>query len=132
VLSEESRAHPAYRARLLDADETVLTELFGMGWAAPHRVVGNAATRRWLARGPRGPSLVRAANRLLAPVLRRLPEVDPLRFQRAALPFFAPNPPTDDRPAGLVEVAALYAGETVARLHDVRPAGPLTRELAAA
>jgi len=46
LLSDESRAHPEYRRRLLDADETILTELFGLGWPAPHRVVPNAATER--------------------------------------------------------------------------------------
>jgi NAD(P)H-dependent flavin oxidoreductase YrpB (nitropropane dioxygenase family) len=46
LLSEESRAHPEYKRRLLDADETILTELFGLGWPAPHRVVPNAATER--------------------------------------------------------------------------------------
>src|SRR4051794_25233661 len=29
LLSDESRAHPEYRRRLLDAEETILTELFG-------------------------------------------------------------------------------------------------------
>jgi len=46
LLSAESRAHPAYKRRLLDAHETILTELFGLGWPAPHRVVPNAATER--------------------------------------------------------------------------------------
>jgi nitronate monooxygenase len=46
LLSEESRAHPEYRQRLLAAEETILTELFGLGWPAPHRVVRNAATER--------------------------------------------------------------------------------------
>jgi len=46
LLSAESRAHPEYKRRLLDADETILTELFGLGWPAPHRVVPNAATER--------------------------------------------------------------------------------------
>jgi NAD(P)H-dependent flavin oxidoreductase YrpB (nitropropane dioxygenase family) len=46
LLAEESRAHPEYKRRLLDADETILTELFGLGWPAPHRVVPNAATER--------------------------------------------------------------------------------------
>ena len=55
LLSEESRAHPGYRERLLAADSTVLTELFGTGWPAPHRVVPNAATERWLGGDPRGP-----------------------------------------------------------------------------
>lgn len=44
LLSHESRAHPDYKRRLLNAEETILTELFGLGWPAPHRVVPNAAT----------------------------------------------------------------------------------------
>ena len=46
LLSDESRAHPEYKQRLLDAEQTLLTELFGLGWPAPHRVVPNAATER--------------------------------------------------------------------------------------
>lgn len=42
--SGESRAHPEYKRRLLGAEETILTELFGLGWPAPHRVIANAAT----------------------------------------------------------------------------------------
>src|SRR5438876_2934022 len=41
LMTEESGAHPDCKARLLDARETILTELFGMGWPAPHRVVAN-------------------------------------------------------------------------------------------
>jgi nitronate monooxygenase len=48
LMSDESGAHPAYKERLIGARETVLTELFGIGWPAPHRVVPNAATERWL------------------------------------------------------------------------------------
>ena len=56
LLSEESRAHPGYAQRLLQGRETILTELFGAGWPAPHRVLPNAATARWLqATGQRGP-----------------------------------------------------------------------------
>jgi nitronate monooxygenase len=62
LLSEESRAHPDDKLRCLQADRTVLTELFGLGWAeAPHRVVPNAATRRCLAVALRLP--VRPARR---------------------------------------------------------------------
>ena len=66
LLSEESAAHPGYKRRLLESDRTVLTGLFGFGWPAPHRVVANAATERWLRRDPRGPALVRAAQQLSA------------------------------------------------------------------
>ena len=34
LLSEESSGHPAYKARLLGAESTILTELFGAGWPA--------------------------------------------------------------------------------------------------
>jgi nitronate monooxygenase len=54
LLSDESRAHPGYRERALAARETVLTELFGAGWPAPHRVIANAATARHLGFGPAG------------------------------------------------------------------------------
>lgn len=32
LLTEESRAHPAYRGRVLTADRTLVTLLFGLGW----------------------------------------------------------------------------------------------------
>jgi NAD(P)H-dependent flavin oxidoreductase YrpB (nitropropane dioxygenase family) len=70
LLSEESRAHPEYRRRLLAAEQTLLTELFGAGWPAPHRVIANAATEHWLGRDRRGPRLNRLLNRLLAPGAR--------------------------------------------------------------
>ena len=47
LLTHESRAHPEYQRRILAADKTFRTTLFGLGWPAPHRVVANAATRRW-------------------------------------------------------------------------------------
>jgi NAD(P)H-dependent flavin oxidoreductase YrpB (nitropropane dioxygenase family) len=45
LLSDESRAHPGYKQRCLEAGDTLVTELFGLGWPdAPHRVIANAAT----------------------------------------------------------------------------------------
>ena len=66
LMSEESGAHADYKSRLIAARETVLTELFGIGWPAPHRVVPNAATERWLRRNPRGPRWLRALHRVTA------------------------------------------------------------------
>src|SRR5262249_40790595 len=71
LLSEESRAHPEYKRRLLEADQTLLTELFGAGWPAPHRVIANEATDHWLRGDPRGPALNRVLNRVLALGARR-------------------------------------------------------------
>lgn len=133
LLSEESRAHPEYRRRLLDADETVLTELFGAGWPAPHRVVANAATDHWLKGDPRGPRANRALNRLLAPGARYTPEAllrRMVRAQRPASRLLTPAGPTDDGPESLVDAGPLYAGETVGRIGEVRPAAELVRALA--
>ena len=133
LLSEESRAHPEYRRRLLDAGTTILTELFGAGWPAPHRVVANAATERWLGGDPRGPLLNRALNHLLAPGARYVPGRVQARMARPQRPqsrLLSPLGPTDDGPESLIESGPLYAGETVARIGDVRPAADLVRLLA--
>jgi len=149
LLSEESRAHALYKERLLAADETLLTDLFGAGWPAPHRVAPNAATARYfgrrssfphLSRGKderrtvlRAPSANRALNRVMAPGVRYAPPSLQLRMMRAQRPgsrLLSPAGPTDDGPETLVDAGALYAGETVERIGDVRPAGDLLRELA--
>jgi NAD(P)H-dependent flavin oxidoreductase YrpB (nitropropane dioxygenase family) len=132
LLSEESRAHPEYRRRLLGAGETILTELFGAGWPAPHRVVPNEATARGLGAGPRGPALSRAINRLMAPGARFVPASAQLRLARAQRPgsrLLTPLGPTDDGPDNLLDAGPLYAGETVARIDDVRPAAGLVAAL---
>lgn len=148
LLAEESRAHPAYRERLVAARETILTDLFGAAWPAPHRVVPNAATERWLGgvrpfptssggkderRLVRAPGTNRALNHLLAPGARYTPpavQLGMMRRQRPGSRLLTPAGPTDDGPATLVDAGALYAGETVARIDDVKPAAAIVRALA--
>jgi nitronate monooxygenase len=135
LVSEESRAHPGYKLRCIEADTTVLTELFGLGWpGAPHRVIPNAATRRWLASESAGmPGWLRAIHRATAPVVAHMPpalQARALGAQRASLPFLSPEPPTDDGPAGLLDAGPLYAGSGVSRIADIRPAARLVAELA--
>ncbi len=150
LLSEESRAHPAYKERLLSAEATILTDLFGAGWPAPHRVVPNAATDRWLPSSPRRSSFLgysptkderqlarapranRVLNRALAPGARYAPPALQLRMALAQRPgsrLLGPAGPSDEGPPTLVEAGALYAGETVARVDEVRPAAALVADL---
>lgn len=141
VMSEQSGAHDAYRRRLIGADDTVLTELFGFGWPAPHRVLRNAAVRRWIDDGDGGhsagaalgPAWLRAVNRASAPA--RLIPIDMqlrlARLQRASLPFLSPLAPAGKAPTTLRDAGPLYAGESVARMSDIRPAEELVTELAA-
>jgi NAD(P)H-dependent flavin oxidoreductase YrpB (nitropropane dioxygenase family) len=133
LLSEESRAHPDYKRRLLAADATILTELFGAGWPAPHRVVANAATDRWLSDDPRGPRLNRALNRIMAPAARYVPARVQARMARAQRPgsrLLSPAAATVEAPATLVDAGPLYAGQTVAAIDEIRPAAELVAALA--
>ena len=133
LLSTESHAHPEYKRRCLEAGETVLTELFGLGWPdAPHRVIPNRATRRWLRADSRGPRWILVANRLTAPLARRTPSALQDRAstsRRASPPFLGPRPPTDDGPTSLVDWGPLYAGAGVARISDICPAADLVKAL---
>jgi nitronate monooxygenase len=132
LMSEESGAHAAYKDRLIDAHDTVLTELFGFGWPAPHRVVPNAATTRWLSDDPRGPGWLRGLHRATAPVFSRAPVALQVRLaatQRSGRPMFGPAAATADAPESLVDAGPLYAGECIARIHDIRPAADLVEEL---
>lgn len=132
LLADESNAHPEYQRRVLAADRTLRTLLFGFGWPLPHRVVPNAATERWCAGEELGPGWVRRIGRLSAPAGRLLPltALDPIvRRQRAGLGLFTPALPLRGMPDDSVDRTALYAGETVHRLHDVIPAAEAVRRL---
>ena len=127
LLSHESRAHGAYRDRLLAADRTVLTTLFGAGWpAAPHRVVPNAAVE---ARPHRFGVAAARLSGIAARYLRPSVQARLFAAQRPGGLLLTPLPPTDGMPAEIVDRAALYAGESALRIADVRPAGELVAAL---
>jgi nitronate monooxygenase len=114
VASHESDAHPRYVAALLAAraEDTVLTEAFGVGWPdAPHRVLRSA---------------IAAASALASEPAATLS----IGGRSIALPRFAPQPPTRDT-AGHVEAMALYAGESVANVDSVQSVAEIVSELCA-
>ncbi len=133
LATEESGAHDGYKQRLVESDETVLTELFGMAWPhAPHRVLHNAATRRWLSEDDRGPAELRVMHRALAPVVRQAPMGLQLRLGRraAAGPLdLSPSAPLAGMPAETLDTHPLYAGETVSRITAIRPAATVLDDL---
>ncbi len=132
LLTEESAAHPAYKRRVLGAERTLLTLLFGVGWPLRHRVIPNAATERWCIDSELGPRAALIAGRFSAPLGRTLP-LDALgrlvSLQRAGLPLFTPALPLAGMPENTVDRAALYAGETARRLHDIIPAAQAVAHL---
>jgi hypothetical protein len=52
------------------------------------------------------------------------------RAARLGVPLYGPAAPLADWPEHLLDTAPLYAGESVARIRDIRPAGELVRLLA--
>jgi NAD(P)H-dependent flavin oxidoreductase YrpB (nitropropane dioxygenase family) len=125
MLTPESDAHPLYQQRVLAANATLETSLFGFGWPARHRVVANAATARWCRGDGSMRSLPAFLNRASAPIghvvndalIARLPTL-----QRAWLPLLAATPPLRGMPATVVDSTPLYAGESALRMATIIPA----------
>ena len=111
VATRESGAHPDYVAAVCAAspDDTVLTTAFGTGWPdAPHRVLRSAVDA--LEAGP--------------PAAWRLHDDSPHQL----IPTASVSPPTTDI-GGQVDGMALYAGQSVAEITTVEPAGDVVRSI---
>ncbi|MBK5233247.1 MAG: nitronate monooxygenase [Thermoleophilia bacterium] len=133
LLTPESGAHEAYRQRVVAADRTIATLLFGFGWPMRHRVVPNAATERWCADNPLGPGWVRRVGRISAPLGRVLPlsmQGKMVGLQHPTLPIFTPALPLTGMPEKSIDRAALYAGETASRISGIIPAAEAVARLA--
>ena len=88
----------------MESRETVLTQLFGMGWPAPHRVIWNEAAERWLDRDGREPALAAARPaRIAARSSRGCRSARQARMAALADArrgrFFGPFAPTADGPS---------------------------------
>ncbi|MDQ1650358.1 MAG: hypothetical protein QOG60_2415 [Frankiaceae bacterium] len=133
LLTRECGAHPAYQQRVLQAERTVLTRLFGLGWRDPHRVVVNEAVRRWCRPDGRERELPRLLSRVTLPVARRVPVSQAgrmARMQRVGVPLFSPAALLRGEADRLVEVTPLYAGAAVGRINDLMDAADAVRALA--
>ena len=117
VASDECDAHPHYKARLLEAEgsDTVLTSLFDVGWAAPHRVLRNSTYERWEAAG-------RPASG------RRPSEGEEVA---RGIPRYAVNLPLSGT-EGDIETMAMYAGQGVGAIDALEPAAAIVERFATA
>jgi NAD(P)H-dependent flavin oxidoreductase YrpB (nitropropane dioxygenase family) len=136
LLTEESGAHPAYKQRVLGATRTIVTRLFGMGWAARHRVVPNGATERWCDADGGEPAAIGLLQRATEGILQRLPPSSRApggmaARQRTWLPLYSPVCARPGMSAGAVEVTPLYAGVGVRDIHQIVPAAQAVAELVA-
>jgi nitronate monooxygenase len=121
LASEEAQVHPRYRERLLAADETstVHTGLFDGGWPdAPHRVLRNATYAAWDAAGRPAPGSRPGEGDVLGSARRG----DLVRYDST-------TPGPDAR--GDIDALSLWAGQGVARVAKIQPAGEIVREIVA-
>jgi nitronate monooxygenase len=119
VASVECEAHPDYKAALVAASgtDTVLTDLFDVGWPAPHRVLRNSTYERWEAAG----RPARGARPGEGDEVARSPE--------SPVPRYAVNLPRIDV-EGDIEAMALYAGQGVGAIASVEPAAAIVERFA--
>jgi NAD(P)H-dependent flavin oxidoreductase YrpB (nitropropane dioxygenase family) len=124
LASTESRAHPHYKQRLLQASEgdTVRTTLFGHGWPnAPHRTLRTAFVQEWLGREARGQE-----SRPDEPVVGHTI----IGGQAMPLLRFMGFPPNGDA-SGDIDSMDLLAGQGVGLVREIKPAGQIVHELVA-
>ena len=132
LLTPQSHAHPAYKQRLLEARRTVMTELFGFGWPARHRVVPNAALERWC-EPMRGATRAALALERLTGILGRVMPMSAApriaKLQSLRWPLYSPALLEAGWPEELAEITALYAGVSVEHIDTLLDAGEIVRML---
>lgn len=122
LATEEAFTHDVYRRHLLEAtaEEAVHTYCFDGGWPrAAHRALRNATLRRWVEAGsPAAPG--------------RPGEGDVVAVDAAGRAHhrYEDLMPLPGMTGDLAEMA-LYAGQSVHFVHDVRPAARVLRDIAA-
>ncbi|SPM29449.1 NAD(P)H-dependent flavin oxidoreductase YrpB, nitropropane dioxygenase family [Mycobacterium terramassiliense] len=131
LLTHEANASREYQRRILQADKTIETDLFGLSWPLRHRVIPNAATRRWCGNDGKAkafPAALNAASRPLS-VLGYFDAGALMRLQSPARPFFTPLAPVAGVPDAWLDSAALYAGETALRIGELTSASEAVKTL---
>lgn len=131
LLTHEANASREYQRRILQADRTIETNLFGLSWPLRHRVIPNAATRRWCGDDGKAKALPAALNAVSRPlsVLGYFDAGALMRLQSPALPFFTPLAPVAGVPDSWLDSAALYAGETALRISELTSADQAVKDL---
>ncbi|HLW70117.1 MAG TPA: nitronate monooxygenase [Candidatus Binataceae bacterium] len=123
--SDEAATHPAYRARLLEANarDTMHTTLFDIGWPdAPHRVLRSKVVERWEAAGQPPSGQRPGEGETIATSSRADVEIP--------LVSYTVMPPADYL-EGDIEGLPFYAGQSCSLVREILPAGEIVRRIAA-
>lgn len=124
VASEEAWAHPAYKQRLVAAraEDAVLSDLYHEWWPdAPHRILRNKLFDEWDAAG-RPPPGQRPGEGTAVGTRRTW------RGELFDWPLYAIGVITPEF-EGDFDRAPMWAGESVAVVNNVKPAGEIVRDL---
>jgi len=120
LASTEALAHPEYQRLVLQAKETdtVYTALFDGGWPnAPHRVIENSTVADWRSAG--SPLTLRPGE---GSIIAHSADHHPIYLYDDAIPL--------KDTTGAVEKLALYAGQSVGLVREVKSASAIVHELA--
>ena len=120
VASQESLAHHLYKRQLLAAraEDTVYSTLFDIGWEyAPHRTLRNSTFNMWEKAGY-PPTGKRPSE---GEVIARRADGKPVIRYSSAMPL--------ETMQGDIEALALYAGQSVGLVKDVKPAAKIVEQL---
>jgi NAD(P)H-dependent flavin oxidoreductase YrpB (nitropropane dioxygenase family) len=123
LATPEARVGEAYKQMLVDAraEDTVYTSLFDVGWEnAAHRVLRNTETAEWERAGSPAPGARPGEGSVIGRAELFGTFVD--------FPRYAVTPPIAGF-EGELQRTALYAGESVRLINDIRPAADVVAEL---
>ncbi len=122
LASSESRAHPHYKEKLLQAtdQDTVRTILFGHGWPdAPHRTLRTPFVEEWIGNEARGQESRMDEPEIGQTILAGQP-MPVLRFMGF--------PPNHDA-TGDIDSMSLLAGQCVGEIDEIKSAADIVQEL---
>ncbi len=123
LATPEARVLEAYKDMIVNAraEDTVYTGLFDVGWEhAAHRVLRNREVDEWEAAGSASPGQRPGEGEVIGHL-----EVDGTTLD---IPKYSVLPPVLGY-QGELQRAALYAGESVRLIHDIKPAAEVVRDL---
>ena len=122
LASDEAAASPLYKELITSsrAEDTVLTELFNIGWNAPHRVLRNRAVSEWEDAGRPPPGKRPGEDTIIGRANVAGQAIEVVRYSA--------TPPLRGF-EGDAEYCCLYAGQSCTLVNDIRPAAQIVRDV---